>query len=240
MKTISTAFWVTMLLVVAVAAGSFALSFQALKQVAQDNGVSAALAFIWPLIVDVSVIVYTLAILVAQLQRRAAKLPVALVLFYGAVTITGNIIHAPLTAVGWFVAALPPLSLILGTEMLRVMGRHIIEYSATLTTLQELIAKSDVTRRELHKIEGQITAGAAQLNALRDDINAAKADKNADFAVKMHNNRQAKIAERRSRVQQLQREGLEEMAIAAEVGIKDVRTIRRDLAAIATAGNGVK
>lgn len=239
MRTINIAFWVTMALVATIAAGSFALSFQALKQVAADNGVSRELAPIWPLVVDVSVIVYTLAILVAQLQRRGAKLPVALVLFYGLVTIAGNIIHAPLTAVGWFVAALPPLSLILGTEALRTMAHHIIERATTLTGLQELAAKSEELHGQLQKVEAQLIAKTTQLDSVKNALTAALSAKNTDFAVKMYNSRQAKITERRERVQQLQNEGLNEKAIANEVGIKDVRTIRRDLAAIAINKNGV-
>lgn len=141
MKADKIIFWAVTLAVVAIAAGSFALSFNALHDLAQQNGQPARLAWIWPVIVDVSVIVYTLSILAAQLQRRPARLPIALVAGYGLVTIAGNILHAPGTAAGYFVAMLPPLSLILATEALRVMARHQIERGHTVATLGKLAAQ---------------------------------------------------------------------------------------------------
>ena len=114
-------FWAVAVAVVLIALGSFTLSFMALKDLAAANGAPVHLAFIWPLIVDVSVIVFTAAILVSQLQRRGAKLAIGLTIFYAVVSIMGNVMHAPGNPLGWFIAIIPPLSLIFATEMLRAM-----------------------------------------------------------------------------------------------------------------------
>ncbi len=147
-------FWLVAAAVAFIGLGSFALSFVALYELATANGVPARLGWIWPLIVDVSMVIYTAAILVAQLQRRGAKLPVALTIFYGVVTIAGNILHAPHTALGWFVASLPPLSLIFGSEMLRAMAHHNITHRAAVQTVAEL-------QRQAQKIEESLVKQSA-------------------------------------------------------------------------------
>lgn len=232
MKAINTAFWLTISLVAAIAVGSFALSFQALRQVAADNGVSQELAFVWPLVVDVSVIVYTLAILVAQLQRRGAKLPIALVIFFGLVTVVGNLLHAPATFTGWFVAMLPPLSLILGTEILRTMAHHNIERNEVVNSLQDLTAQLQNLNAKSIKLDADIASKNQELESIKLQIVDAKSSNNANFADKMQDKRQAKIAERRAVVAGLWQQGLDENAILEYVDVKDVRTIKRDIAAI--------
>jgi hypothetical protein len=59
--------------VVALAAGSFALSYDALHQLAEANQVPRPLAWIWPLIVDGFIIVASLAILHAVQHGRTAR-----------------------------------------------------------------------------------------------------------------------------------------------------------------------
>ena len=89
-RIVNRIFWAVGGAVALIALGSFTLSFTALFDLAVKNSVPAHLGWIWPLIVDLSMVIYTAAILVAQLQRRGAKLPVALTIFYAAVTITGT------------------------------------------------------------------------------------------------------------------------------------------------------
>ena len=167
-------FWFVTIAVILIALGSFALSYAALVELAAANGVKGWLAYIWPLIVDVSVIVFTAAILVAQLQKRGAKLPIALTGFYAVVTITGNVLHAPFTALGWFVAVLPPLSLIAATEMLRAMAHHTITHAAAVTSLAELNTAVKGAQAELHTLTTQIDTKEQQLNTLGAQIETAK------------------------------------------------------------------
>lgn len=173
-RIVNVIFWFVVLAVILIAAGSFALSFTALHDLARQNGQPDKLAWIWPVIVDISLVIYTVAILVSQLQRRGAKLPITLTIAYGAITITGNILHAPGQPIGYFVAALPPISLILGTELLRTFARHQIERKATLATLADLVTQRQEVRQELDSLTGQVNRAAGQLDQLRQEIKAEK------------------------------------------------------------------
>ena len=100
------------------AAGSFALSYDALHQLAVANHVPRPLAWMWPLIVDGFIIVASLAVLHAILTRRAPTYPWLLVIAFSTTSVTFNIVHAPPTLVARSVAAIPPLTLVLSFELL--------------------------------------------------------------------------------------------------------------------------
>lgn len=247
-RIVNMIFWAVAAAVVAIGAGSFALSFNALHDLAQQNGQPARLAWIWPAIVDISLVIYTAAVLVAQLQRRPARLPIALTVGYGLVTVAGNLLHAPGTPAGYFVAALPPLSLILGTELLRVMAKHQIEYRAALASLAELAAQQQQAQAELDqlrqqaaadldKLTGQIEAKQAQLDRLKGDISEAKTGKNARSVEEMNAARQDKIEARRQEVLDLLAQGKDKSEIAESLDVS-VKTIHRDIKALNGKVNG--
>lgn len=199
-RTITILFWFVALAVVALAAGAFALSFNALFDLAtKQGGVPHHLGWIWPVIVDLSLCVYTAAILVAQLQSRPAKLPVSLVIFYGLVTIAGNVLHAPPTPVGWFVASLPPLSLIFGTEILRTMTHYIIKRQDVVASLADLTAHYDTLLSERDTLADEITTLTDKTDTLRADLTELRREKRNFTAVLSDNTREqarAILAER--------------------------------------------
>lgn len=235
-------FWLVAVLVVAIALGSFGLSYTAQLALAIDNGIPQRLAWIWPLIVDVSVIVFTAAILVSQLQRRGAKLAIFLTGFYASVTIAGNVLHAPATSLGWFVAILPPLSLIFATEMLRAMAHHNILQRGKVVTLATLETAIDAARTELDAITRQADDKRQKLARLKEEISqtkhltvAAKRDNSTRFIPgdlemldRANEARDDKIAMRRQQVLALLDAGFDKEAIAAELNVSP-RTIHRDL-----------
>ena len=104
--------------VVALAAGSFALSYNALHQLAEANQVPKPLAWIWPLIIDGFIITASLAILHAVQHQRTARYPWALLVAFSALSVAFNVLHAPPTAIARLVAAVPPLTLVLSFELL--------------------------------------------------------------------------------------------------------------------------
>lgn len=104
--------------VVALAAGSFALSYDALHQLAVANQVPRPLAWIWPLIVDGFIIVASLAILHAVQHGRTARYPWSLLVAFSTLSVAFNVLHAPPTAIARLVAAIPPLTLVLSFELL--------------------------------------------------------------------------------------------------------------------------
>ncbi len=226
-RIVNALFWAVALAVVAVAAGSFTLSFNALLDLATQQGQPARLAWIWPVIVDLSLVIYTAALLVAQLQRRPARLPVALVIGYGGVTIAGNILHAPAGPVAWFVAALPPVSLILGTEVLRTMARHQIERRATVANLDNLGEAQTVAVANLDKLTRQIEAARLRLAELQQDKARPMGANPQDMTAA----KQDKIAARRADVLGMLQAGQDKATIAEALGVSP-RTVKRDVKAL--------
>ena len=174
-RLITALFWGVLLAIIALAAGSFALSFNALLSLAIDaGGIPPRLAWVWPLIVDLSLVVYTATILTSQLQRWPVWFPASLAAFYAVVTVTGNVIHAPATPVGWFIAALPPVSLLLATEALRSLLKQNVERSTRLATLadiqaeaERLAAERDTFAGEVEKLTGKRDTLAGEVAGLR-------------------------------------------------------------------------
>lgn len=227
-KIVNRFFWTIAGAVALIAAGSFTWSFVALWELAEANSSQAGLGWIWPLITDLSMVIYTAAILVAQVQRRGAKLPIALTIFYALVTTTGNVLHAPATPLGVFVAILPPLSLVFGTEMLRTMGHHIFERAAAVATLAELAQQSDQARAQLAGLLSQKEKAQADLESLKAEIKAGKIQQKAASVDELNAARAAKIEARRGQVLELLGQDLSRKEIAERLGVS-VRTVRNDL-----------
>jgi hypothetical protein len=62
LRRAAAAFWCTVAMTVFLAAGAFVLSFEALRDLAVRNGIPAQLAWIWPMIIDVTIAQATLAL----------------------------------------------------------------------------------------------------------------------------------------------------------------------------------
>ena len=215
------------LLVLAIGAGAFVLSYDALYATGLNNGVPSTKAWIWPLLIDAPLIVFTLALLVSQILRQSAKLWASLVILYTLATVGFNLSHAQNTILGWTVAIVAPVGLLLTTEALRHLAKTIIERQAIVSSLSELAAQLDIRRGDLDKLNGQIERAQAhlmdKLNGQIEEISANVQDMNAA--------RQAKIDTRRASVLALLSEGLSESDIANELNVT-VRTIKRDITAL--------
>ena len=85
--------------VVLLAGGGFAMSYGALHGLALAEGVDPALAWMWPLIVDGFIVVASLAVLHAVLERRSTLYPWCLVLGFSAISVAFNVLHAAPTPV---------------------------------------------------------------------------------------------------------------------------------------------
>ena len=105
--------------VVVLAAGGFAMSYGALHGLALAEGVDPALAWMWPLIVDGFIVVASLAVLHAVLERRSSAYPWSLVLGFSAISVVFNVLHAAPTPVARLVGAVLPLALVLSLELNR-------------------------------------------------------------------------------------------------------------------------
>lgn len=110
--------------VLGLAVAGFTMSYDALHSLALTQGVPAALAWMWPLVVDGFIVIASLSVVRAVADSRHAAYPWLLVLTFSATSVTFNIVHAAPTAVARFVAAIPPTALVLSFELLMRQLRH--------------------------------------------------------------------------------------------------------------------
>lgn len=234
MTTINRLFWTIAAAVCFIAAGSFVWSFLSLWELAEANSNQAGLGWIWPLIVDLSMVIYTGAILVSQLQRRGARLPIALTIFYSIVTIAGNVLHAPPTPLGWFVAILPPLSLIFGAETLRVMGKHIIERGAAVQTLKELSTIVETRQAELTALQNRIETDRAKVAELKTELSRLRSERKTEQYTAIGDDTRAKAIEILT-----ERSGVSGAELGRLLGRSDTlgRKLKRELLPVVN-GNG--
>jgi hypothetical protein len=237
-RVVNFIFWGVSFLVAVIAVGSFVLSFNALHELAKQNKQPAQWAWIWPVIVDLSLVIYTAAILVAQLMRWSAKLPILLTIGYGVVTVVGNVLHAPANWEGYFVAIMPPLSLVLGTELLRTLAKSRIERQGAIASLSDLSKRIKDSAVELDKLIRQIEEARSTLDRLKSDVSEVRARKRRASVEEMHGARKDKINNRRQQVASMLEAGHDESFIAGELDVS-VRTIRRDMKALSEANGKV-
>ena len=105
---------------------AFVLSFVALSDLAARSGVPAQLSWLWPLVVDGTIVASTGALVaMAGHDARARRYPWALLVAGSAISVAGNAVHAVLVSdtalppiVAALVASVPPLALLALTHLL--------------------------------------------------------------------------------------------------------------------------
>lgn len=136
------------LTVVALAVGAFTLSFDALRALAITAGVTAHLAWLWPLIVDGFIVIATAAaVMLRDHGWRVAWYPWATLVLFAGVSVAGNAqhaaSHADRTAVSVSIAALvsavPAVALLLASHLLVVL---LTAYPPTTEGPEEMPAAS--------------------------------------------------------------------------------------------------
>lgn len=167
-KIITTLTATVTLLVFAIGAGAFVISYDALYQTGLSNGIPTSKAWLWPLLIDAPLIVFTIALLVFQIMRQSAKLWAGLVILYTLATIGFNLSHAQPSPLGYTVAIVAPIGLLLTTEALRHLAKTIIERQAMVESLAELAGQLDTRQRELDTLALQCD----KLSVKRDDLQA--------------------------------------------------------------------
>lgn len=109
---------------------AFAMSFDALAQLAKAAGIRESIAWMWPVVVDGSMIVATAAALVLRTSPSAATriYPWAQLALFALISVVGNVLHSlaeqtlqlpPLVAGA--VSGVPPIALLLSTHLLVMM-----------------------------------------------------------------------------------------------------------------------
>jgi hypothetical protein len=104
--------------VLALAAAAFTLSYDALHQLALDSRVRPALAWLWPVVIDGTIVVALLTVLAAKRAAARAGYPWVLAGLFSAASVAFNIAHAPDRPVAQLVFAMAPVALVLTTHLL--------------------------------------------------------------------------------------------------------------------------
>jgi Protein of unknown function (DUF2637) len=104
--------------VLVLAAAAFTLSYDALHQLAVDSRVRPALAWLWPVVIDGTIVVALLTVLAAKRTGMRAGYPWALAGLFSLASVAFNIAHAPDRPVAQLVFAMAPVALVLTTHLL--------------------------------------------------------------------------------------------------------------------------
>jgi hypothetical protein len=104
--------------VIVLAAAAFTLSYDALHQLAFDSRVRPALAWLWPVVIDGTIVVALLTVLAAKRAAIRAAYPWALAGLFSLASVAFNIAHAPDRPVAQLVFAMAPVALVLTTHLL--------------------------------------------------------------------------------------------------------------------------
>jgi hypothetical protein len=104
--------------VLVLAAAAFTLSYDALHQLALDSRVRPALAWLWPVVIDGTIVVALLTVLAAKRAAARAGYPWALAGLFSAASVAFNIAHALDRPVARLVFAMAPVALVLTTHLL--------------------------------------------------------------------------------------------------------------------------
>lgn len=176
--------WSILGLVSLITLGSFVLSYNALRQVVLAYGYSPMLSYIWPLLLDASLVVFSLAAVRANVLKENRWLPSLFVLLYASSTVFFNILHAPLepteglinlalassVPTNILVYAIPPISLLLSFELLMLSLRSIADRSLFFESLRALQKKSQGVAQDMAQkqddLEGQTSDAEVRLESL--------------------------------------------------------------------------
>jgi hypothetical protein len=104
--------------VLVLAAAAFTLSYDALHQLALDSHVRPGLAWMWPVVIDGTIVVALLTVLAAKRAATRTGYPWTLAGLFSAASVAFNIAHAPDRPVARLVFAMAPVALVLTTHLL--------------------------------------------------------------------------------------------------------------------------
>lgn len=144
MNTTKIVSWLTAASVLVIAVISFILSYTALYEVGYSNGVSEDLSYLWPLLIDVPLIVYSLSVVNAYLHSESNWKQWTLVSVYTGLTIFFNILHTGIEfpyseiVTPVIVAIIAPVSLFFSFEMLMGQLRNGVKRSELYKSIKDL------------------------------------------------------------------------------------------------------
>jgi predicted transcriptional regulator len=205
------------LLVLFLAGSAFFLSFESLRDLAIQIGVSEGIAWLYPAIIDGAIIVFSLSVLRANLARERTMYPWVLVSVFTLLSVVLNIIHARQALLAQFLAAIPPVALFLSFELLLAQLKETavrLEAQNSLVEINREIGEKESELDEIvrersgkiEKLEGEIGRLTEQKNQLSSEMqthSTAQELKKPSESVTIEHARQTRTAKKRELMQQL-------------------------------------
>lgn len=145
--------YLSLALVFLLAVGAFVLSYAALWDTALSYGVPSALAWLWPLLVDGAIVVFSLAVVRNGLLGEKTVWPWALVILFTVGTIVLNGIHSDGRYVSIAVAVVAPIALVLAFETSMAMLKSDVKRAGLVLSIAEIEAEAKEKREELDKVQ---------------------------------------------------------------------------------------
>lgn len=226
---------ITAVLVGIVALFGFILSYSSLQHMAATNGVNGWLSYLWPLLLDFSMIVFSLAILRANLRQEPALYAWLLTITFASLATIANILDVTTLGinpviVSASVKAIAPIALVLSFELLMSMVKAEVKRAGVTASIKDLSAQlADVTK-QIDQKQNELSQVTSQIEVKRQELmtiapNVTQMSPNLDTA---NDKRQSTIEQRRQEVLTLTKEGLTPDDIASQLNVS-VRTIARDI-----------
>ena len=130
---------VTSVLVLIIAAMSFVLSYHALQTLSAANGMPYYLSLIWPLLIDFSLVVFSLCVVTAHLHGDSTWRQWGLIIGCTFCTIAYNYLHAPNTLIAQSIAVVPPIMLFFSFELLMMQLKNSIKRQSVTQVLTDKV-----------------------------------------------------------------------------------------------------
>lgn len=154
--------YLSLALVFLLAVGAFVLSYAALWDTALSYGVPSQLAWLWPLLVDGAIVVFSLAVVRNGLLGERTVWPWVLVILFTVGTIVLNGIHSDGRYVSIAVAVVAPIALVLAFETSMAMLKSDVKRAGLVQSIAQIEAEAKKKAAELDKVQHDWREGFAE------------------------------------------------------------------------------
>jgi hypothetical protein len=153
---------------------AFALSYNALQDIALSSGIEHNLSFLWPLVLDAFVICAGVAALRAGLQGERSILPRVLVFLFSALSVFFNITDAGSNNLARLVFSLPPITLLLALEILLEQIAQAVNRNSEADTLASVQDDLQAAQAELADVQASVASLELREKELHQVVNERK------------------------------------------------------------------
>lgn len=169
-------------LVLTLAAIAFTLSYNALRDVAVTHGVGEWLSYLWPLLIDFALLVFSLAVLRANLRGERAWWPWALVGIFTLGTVGFNFFHAQADSIPvWAVAVAAPIALFFSFETLMGMVRAEVKRAGVADTVTHLLQRQVEAVAVVADLDRQVAEMTAKAEAIKAELAELRKEKRQGY-----------------------------------------------------------